>query len=96
MKNYSLDLLLVDWEKCIEGQSVDDCWNRFRVLFTGVLDIVSSLKEIRVKQNTEPWMTSEILNLIKNEIIFLYNTNSFLDLKITNIFVLKEIKFKER
>ena len=35
------------------------------MLFTGVLDIVSPLKEFRVKQNTEPWMTSEILNLIK-------------------------------
>jgi hypothetical protein len=33
--------------------------------FTGVLDIVTPLKEIRIKQNTEPWMSTEILNLIK-------------------------------
>ena len=56
---------------------------------------MSPFKEIRVKQNIEPWMTNEILNLIK-EIIFLNNTNSFLDLKITNSFVKKGIKFKER
>jgi hypothetical protein len=58
------ELNKIDWTKCNETKPVNENWNCFRKLFTGVLDIVTSLKEIRVKQNTEPWMSTEILNLI--------------------------------
>jgi hypothetical protein len=53
----------IDWTKCNETKPVNENWNCFRKLFIGVLDIVTPLKEIRVKQNTEPWMSIEILNL---------------------------------
>jgi hypothetical protein len=42
------------------------------------------LKEIRVKQNTEPWMSTEILNLIKeiDELLLKYRkSNNSEDLK---------------
>ena len=57
---------------------VNENWNCFRKLFTCVLDIVTPLKEIRVKQNTEPWMSTEILNLIKerDELLLKYRKSN--------------------
>ena len=36
------------------------------------LDTVAPIKEIRLKNRTEPWMTAEILDLIKTRDEFLY------------------------
>ena len=69
------ELNKIDWTKCNETKPVNVNWNCFRKLFTGVLDIVTSLKEIRVKQNTEPWMSAEILNLIK-ELLLKYRKSN--------------------
>ena len=44
---------------------VNQAWKSFRSAFTGVLDSVAPLKEIRIKQNSEPWMTQEILENIR-------------------------------
>ena len=33
--------------------------------FTGALDQIAPSKQIRIKQRTQPWMSSEILDLIK-------------------------------
>ena len=51
------ELNKIDW-KCNETKPVNENWNCLRKLFTCVLDIVAPLKEIRVKQNTELWMST--------------------------------------
>ena len=76
MKNYDQNTFLeklndVNWQRCTTSNCVNENWNTFRELFTGVLDQVAPQKEIRVKQRTEPWMTAEILNLIKERDHFL-------------------------
>ena len=38
-----------------------------------VLDTVAPIKEVRLKNRTEPWMPAEILDLMKNRDKFLYS-----------------------
>ena len=40
---------------------VDEAWSNFCTIFTHVLDSVAPLKEVRIKQRSEPWMTHDIL-----------------------------------
>ena len=46
-------------------QYVDSAWWAFKCIFTGVLDDSAPEKEIKMKQRTEIWMNSEILETIK-------------------------------
>ena len=45
---------------------VETAWDKFKVLFHSVLDMVAPVKAIRLKQRTEPWMTSKILHDIRH------------------------------
>ena len=38
-----------------------------------VLDTVDPVKEVRLKNRTEPWMSADILDLMKNSDNFLYS-----------------------
>ena len=69
LKHYSkdvLDLKLLDtnWNDVFDCNSVDEAWLFFRRKFMAVIDGIAPVKEIRVKQRTEPWMSSEILHMI--------------------------------
>lgn len=69
-KNYDktefVDLLTqADWSKCLYSCSIDDAWQSFKETFTNILDKVAPVKEVRVKQKTEPWMNQDILSNIK-------------------------------
>ena len=45
----------------------------FREIFMSILDYIAPLtKEIKIKQKTEPWVTSEILDQIRERDSFLY------------------------
>ena len=44
----------------------------FRTSFMNILDEVAPVKEIRVKQRTEPWMTNDILEMLKERDRALY------------------------
>lgn len=46
-------------------QNVNEAWFNFKSLFTGVLDEITPIKQIRIKSRTEPWMCSNILDLIR-------------------------------
>ena len=70
MKNYSQinfleKLRTVDWSGVMNCQHVNDAWCNFKSLFTGVLDEIVPFKQIRIKTRTEPWMSSNILDLIR-------------------------------
>ena len=53
--------------------SVQESWLTFKELFLSVLNSVAPEKQVRLKQRSEPWITSDILNLIKLRDKCLYN-----------------------
>ena len=70
IKNYSqLDFLNrlrnIDWSIVMNCQDVNDAWSIFKTIFTGILDEIAPFKQVRIKGRTEPWMNSDILDLIR-------------------------------
>lgn len=70
-KNYNKDdfvdkLNAVDWSSLYLCRSVQDAWEKFRSLFHSTLDDIAPYRDIKIRQQTEPWMTSEILDNIRN------------------------------
>ncbi len=66
MKYYSKDKLNnlladVDWSSVIDNDDVDYAWSCFHDIFLNVLDSIAPVKQVRLKQRTEEWMTGEIL-----------------------------------
>ena len=55
----------VNWSSVYKSGCVDEAWLSFRELFTSSLDSVAPLKEVRIKNNSEPWMSVEILETIR-------------------------------
>ena len=49
----------------------------FKSIFTSVLDSIAPVKEVRLKQRSEPWLTSDILDLIKTRDMFLYECKTY-------------------
>jgi hypothetical protein len=70
MKNYSIEnlnenLAKIDWTKIMLCDSVNQAWDMFKTHVTTVIDKVAPIKEVRLKQRSEPWITSEILESIR-------------------------------
>ena len=70
MKNYSTEnfnekLSEINWFKVINCDDVDVAWSNFKDLFMSVVDKIAPLKEKRLKQRSEPWITSELLDDIR-------------------------------
>ena len=55
----------VNWSTVYRSCNVDEAWLSFRDLFTKILDSVALLKEVRIKYHSEPWITAEILDSIR-------------------------------
>jgi hypothetical protein len=54
-------------------RNVNYAWRIFQEIFMSILnDIAPLTKEIKIKQKTEPWITSEILDQIRERGSFLY------------------------
>ena len=71
MKYYSKDdfiskLSNKNRESVLSCLDVGVAWGSFKDIFHSVLDIVAPLKEVRLKQRTEPWMNSDILQNIRH------------------------------
>lgn len=47
------------------SDNVDESWVCFRGLFTTVLDSVAPVKEVRIKNQSDPWISAEILESIR-------------------------------
>ena len=70
LKNYSPALLsqelhLTDWSPVLFSINVDDALGKFATIFHGILDKIAPVRELRVRQKSEPWMNSDILSCIK-------------------------------
>ena len=70
MKNFDSTMFVeelekVDWSCCTLSDCVETNWNVFRDVFLKIINQFAPIKEIRLKQRTEPWMDHDILELIK-------------------------------
>ena len=77
LKNYNVDdfihkLKLCDWSSMFSVSSVDDSWHIFKDIFLSILNTVAPIKEVRLKQRSEPWVDSNILDLINKRYFYLY------------------------
>jgi len=71
-KNYSKEvfcqkLSAVVWSDLYLCRDVNGAWVKFKDIFTSILNEVAPKREIKVKNHTELWMSSEILELIQKK-----------------------------
>ena len=65
----------VNWSRVTHCTDVNQAWGIFSTLFINILDEVSPIKHVRIKNRTEPWMNSMILELIRERDRLLYKSN---------------------
>ena len=70
LKHYTQEAFIekleqTDWSELYLCRNVNQAWEMFRKLFQSTLNSIAPYKEIKIKQNSEPWMTSEILDNIR-------------------------------
>ena len=63
IKNYTKEIFVeklqnADWSKCFYAENVNSAWIAFIDIFMLVLNSVAPIKEVRLKQKTEPWMSA--------------------------------------
>ena len=76
-ENFIDQLRNADWSGCLNNLCVNSAWKSFQEVFMSVLDNIAPVKEVRIKQRTEEWMTSDILDLIHCRDKFLYNFKKY-------------------
>ena len=54
----------VEWDDVFNCDNVEKAWNIFKRFLLSVIDEIAPIKQIRVKQRTEPWFNAEIKDLI--------------------------------
>ena len=89
MKHYSKEMLtellqIVDWSPVLDCLDVIyEAWTLFTDVFMPMVDTLAPLKKVRLKQRSEAWFSSEILELIKEreEINILCTKSSTPDLE---------------
>ena len=70
LKKYSKECFVemlqdVDWSSVYKSVNVNQSWLCFRNLFTSVIDSVAPFKEVRIKHHSEPWISLEILESMR-------------------------------
>ena len=78
MKNYTTEKLQeqlsqVNWFNVIEHDDINVAWNNFKTILTEIIDRLAPIKEMRLKQRSEPWLESEIIDLIRTRDRLLYD-----------------------
>ena len=59
-------MLDVDWSSVICSDNVIQAWENFKSIFMSAIDNIAPMKEVRIRQRTQPWITNEILQCIKD------------------------------
>ena len=78
MKNYSFENFLmelnkINWFQVTDIEDVNQAWALFHNLFIKVLNRVAPIKQVRLKQRSEPLMDGHILDLINQRDQALHN-----------------------
>ena len=63
----------IDWLDALSCGNVDNVWDTFKSKSLSILNKVASYKEVQVTHRITPWMSSEILNLIRQTDKYLPN-----------------------
>ena len=63
-ETYSSLLESCDWSSIKSSRCVNAAWSNFKTTLTNIIDKVAPIKTVRIKQRTQPWMTSDILEKI--------------------------------
>ena len=76
MKSYNptrfrTELARINWRDIMISTDVDFCLNEFTRLFKIAVDTVAPVREVRVKQRSNPWMNSHLLAGIKKRDVLL-------------------------
>ena len=69
MKNYSGEafsaaMRKVDFFQVINCENVNECWYIFKNLFFEQVDAIAPIKEVHLKQRSEHWFNSDLLESI--------------------------------
>jgi len=48
------------------NDNVDSAWNSFKHIFLSILDQNAPMKRVRIKQRTDDWIDSDVLQCIKD------------------------------
>lgn len=67
---FIIKLKQADWSNMFTCNCVEQSWLIFQDTFLSVLDSIAPLKEVRLKQRSEPWLDSTILDLFKQKDAF--------------------------
>ena len=59
-------MLDVDWSSVICSDNVIQAWENLKSIFMSAIDNIAPMKEVCIKQRTQPWITNEILQCIKD------------------------------
>ena len=70
MRDYSKEafqtnLLNANWNSVMTSDNVIDAWSNFKTLFLSIVNNMSPIKEVRMKQRTELWIPNGIKKSIK-------------------------------
>jgi hypothetical protein len=65
-EDFQASLLSTDWNPVLLSDNVNEAWDRFKEIFLSVINTIASVKQIRLKQRTEPWIDSDILQAISD------------------------------
>ena len=73
-ENFQFSLLSTDWNNVLLSDNVNEAWHNLKTIFLSVLDSIAPVKQIKVKQRSEPWIHSEVLQCIqeRNNVFFTY------------------------
>ncbi len=54
------------WNLIYSKTDANDAWTTFNTIITEIMDEVAPMKEIRIKNRTDPWINSELLHHIEH------------------------------
>ena len=64
-ESFQQSLLSQDWSSVLLCDNVNNAWESFKSIFVSVLDNIAPVKSVRIKQRTEGWIDSTVLECIK-------------------------------
>ncbi len=73
LRNYNKDIYEnilhnTNWDLIYSKTDANDAWTTFKTIITEIMDEVAPMKEVRIKNRTDPWINNELLHHIEHRI----------------------------